>query len=215
MAKKLDLKRTVFELIEEYPELAELMAKLGFSEVTKTAMLHSVGKLTTIPKGARMKQIPMEDVIRTLTEQGFEVEGAEASEPMTETAETRPTAVSSGSRTEQLKAYLRRLGDGEDLEQVRADFVRAFSEVEAFEIMQAEQELLQEGTPLSEVQKLCDVHSALFHGATREEKIANAEKAVEDALRRQASFPKKDYSPCLGTVELMQDMEFAKEHFCR
>ena len=62
-------------------------------------------------------------------------------------------------RTEQLKEYLRRLGAGEALESVRADFVKQFSDVEASEIMQAEQKLLKEGTPLTEVQKLCDVHS--------------------------------------------------------
>lgn len=36
--------------------------------------------------------------------------------------------------------------------------------------MKAEQELIKEGTPITEVQKLCDVHSALFHGLTKEEK---------------------------------------------
>ncbi len=89
------------------------------------------------------------------------------------------------NRTEQLKSYLRRLGAGEDLAAVRADFVKEFSEVEAVEIMRAEQELLEEGTPLEEVQKLCDIHSALFHGATREEKIAEAEKAVAKSLLKE------------------------------
>ena len=42
--------------------------------------------------------------------------------------------------------------------------------------MQAEQELLREGTSIEELQRLCDVHSALFHGSTTEEKITNAEK---------------------------------------
>lgn len=104
---------------------------------------------------------------------------------------------------EQLKAYLKRLGDGEMLEDVRADFVRDFGEVEASEIMQAEQELLQEGTPLSEVQRLCDVHSALFHGMTTEERIANAEKEVESSILREnvqkemknrEHFPEKNYT---------------------
>ena len=54
---------------------------------------------------------------------------------------------------------------------MRKDFVENFSEVEASEIVKAEQELIKEGTPITEVQKLCDVHSALFHGATKEEKI--------------------------------------------
>ncbi len=113
------------------------------------------------------------------------------------------TASECSGRAEKLKAYLKRLGDGEKLEKVRVDFVREFGEVEASEIMQAEQELLKEGTPLTEVQRLCDVHSALFHGATKEEKIANAEKEVEASLLRKKakeelakrdSFPRKDYT---------------------
>lgn len=86
------------------------------------------------------------------------------------------------NRTELLKKYLERLGEGESLESVRSDFVEKFSEVDASEIMKAEQELLSEGTPLTEVQKLCDIHAALFHGATIEEKIANAEKAVSGSV---------------------------------
>lgn len=106
-------------------------------------------------------------------------------------------------RAERLKAYLRRLGDGEDLESVRADFARDFGEVDAVEIMKAEQELIKEGTPLSEVQRLCDIHSALFHGATREERIAGAERAVEkspqrrkiqEELAKRDSYIKRDYT---------------------
>ena len=79
---------------------------------------------------------------------------------------------------ERIKEYLKRLGTDEELASVRADFVKEFEAVDAAEIMSAEQELLREGTPLSEVQRLCDVHAALFQGKTKEEQIANAEKAV-------------------------------------
>ena len=88
---------------------------------------------------------------------------------------------------EKLKSYLSRLGSGEDLESVRADFVKNFSDVDPAEIMKAEQELIKEGTPLNKVQKLCDIHSALFHGKTREEQILNAEKAVEASLKEKRS----------------------------
>ncbi len=84
-----------------------------------------------------------------------------------------------------IKDYLKRLGAGEELESVRADFVKKFQSVDAAEIMNAEQELIKEGTPISEVQRLCDVHSALFHGKTREEQIANAPKATVDSIREQ------------------------------
>ena len=190
MEKRLDLTRSVFELTQEYPELVEVMAALGFTEITQKPILHSVGKRMTIPKGAGMKNIPMEAVRSALAEAGFvctgdgqtEVAGEEPPSPAEEQGE---------GRAEQLKGFLRRLGAGEDLEQVRADFVREFHDVEASEIMRAEQELLKEGTPLTEVQQLCDVHSALFHGATREERIANAERAVAESLKKEGA--KADY----------------------
>ncbi|MBR0310965.1 MAG: DUF438 domain-containing protein [Oscillospiraceae bacterium] len=192
MKKSINFSRSVYELVTEYPELAEIMDKLGFSEVKKPAMLHSVGKLMTIPKGAKMKGIEMLDVVAALIKAGFAIEGEMPSGVATVSGKAE--SIPSGERTEQLKSYLRRLGAGEDLESVRADFAQAFREVEASEIMQAEQELMREGTPLTEVQKLCDLHSALFHGATREEKIANAEKAVEESLRRSASASTADYT---------------------
>jgi len=204
MTKKIDLNKTVFELTEQYPELIDIMADLGFTEITKKPVLNSVGKIMTIPKGAKMKNISMMDVVTTLMANGFELEGTmpdiKAAQPAPAAA---PTAAPSDEQTEQLKAYLRRLGEGEDLESVRADFVREFSEVDPSAIMKAEQELMKEGTPLSQVQKLCDIHSALFHGKTRQEQIANAEKAVNESLKRQkiqeqmakrTAFPPKDYS---------------------
>lgn len=79
---------------------------------------------------------------------------------------------------DQIKSYLQRLNHGETLESVQADFVRECKDVDPAEIMHAEQELLREGTSIEELQRLCDVHSALFHGSTTEEKIANAEKTT-------------------------------------
>ncbi len=163
--KKLDLRLSVYELTEQYPELIEILEKAGLTEITKKKVLSSVGRIMTLPKGARMKGISMEELEAELNRHGFSVDGT--------------------GTTEQIKSYLKRLGEGEDLESVRADFVKDFKEVDAAEIMNAEQELLKEGTPLEEVQKLCDVHSALFRGKTREEQIANAEKAVATSLREQ------------------------------
>ena len=217
MAKKLDLTKSVYELTQEYPELIEIMAGLGFTEITKKPVLHSVGKLMTIPKGAKTKNISMMDVVTTLMGKGFVLVGEmpvmAASSGATE--EMPQTVADPQTRTEQLKAYLRRLGNGEDLDAVRADFVREFGEVEASEIMRAEQELMKEGTPLSEVQKLCDIHSALFHGATKEERIANAEKEVEEALLREKaaaelkkrdSYPKKDYSDKAARAAALEEI---------
>ena len=185
MAKKLDLNKPVFELVQEYPELVDVLKDLGFSEITKPAMLNSVGRITTIPKGAKMRNISMMKVVPALMSNGFELIGkmpnifALGKNNAGDETSSEDGAFQENTR-EKIKSYLKRLGEGEDLESVRKDFVENFSEVEASEIMKAEQELIKEGTPITEVQNLCDVHSALFHGATKEEKIANAEKAVEE-----------------------------------
>ena len=75
MPKKLDLSKTVYELTNEYPELFRIMANLGFTEITKKPMLCSVGKIMTIPKGAKMKNISMPDVVSVLMKNGFEPVG--------------------------------------------------------------------------------------------------------------------------------------------
>ena len=161
--KMLDLNKSVYELTQEYPEVVEIMASLGFADITKKAMLMSVGRVMTIPKGAKMKGIAMEKIVAAFKESGFTLSDGKAAEPETATANISALPE---NRTDQLKAYLRRLGEGEDLESVRKDFAEKFGDVDAHEIMDAEQQLMAEGTPLEEVQRLCDVHSALFHGAT-------------------------------------------------
>ena len=186
MAKVLDLSQSVYKLVQQYPELTDIMDKLGFHEITKKAMLHSVGKIMTIPKGAAMKHIPMEKILSTLAASGFDIKDAPIVDIPSESHPQEPGTASpdKDSRTSKLKSYLLRLSAGEALESVREDFVKEFSNVEASEIMKAEQELMREGTPLAKVQKLCDLHSALFHGATQEERIANAEKAVEASFKK-------------------------------
>lgn len=87
-------------------------------------------------------------------------------------------------RIELLTSYIKRLSQGEDLEQVRKDFVANFKDVDPSEIAQAEQTLMKNGVPLTEVQRLCDVHSALFHGAMANEKLASAVKKADASLKQ-------------------------------
>ena len=85
---------------------------------------------------------------------------------------------------DQIKSYLQRLNNGETLESVQADFVRECKDVDPSAIMQAEQELLREGTSIEELQRLCDVHSALFHGsATDAQKLHAKRHTGPTALR--------------------------------
>ena len=208
MEKKLDLSKSVYDLVTEYPEVTEIMKSLGFSEITNKVMLNSVGKIMTIPKGAKMKGVSMIDIVGAFMKAGFTLEGempnlhgddASTKGAPVETAATQveePKAsqntetneedtVTDSERVEQLKGFLKRLGTGEELGAVREDFASQFKHVEASEIMKAEQGLMREGTPLEEVQQLCDLHSALFHGSTIHEQMDAEHAKVEAVLEAQ------------------------------
>lgn len=101
-------------------------------------------------------------------------------------------------RIKKLTEYLQRLGAGEELEEVRKDFIKEFSDVQASEIMEAEQELMKQGTPLEEVQRLCDVHAALFHGVTPEEE-----------MKKRQSFEQKEYG---NKSQQAQELERIEGH---
>ena len=209
MEKKLDLSKSVYDLVKEYPEVIDIMKGLGFSEITNKVMLNSVGKIMTIPKGAKMKGVSMIDIVSAFMKAGFTLEGempnlhgdevASAKDTPVETAAAQveePKAsqntetneedtVTDSERVEQLKGFLKRLGTGEELGAVREDFASQFKHVEASEIMKAEQGLMREGTPLEEVQQLCDLHSALFHGSTIHEQMDAEHAKVEAVLEAQ------------------------------
>lgn len=68
-------------------------------------------------------------------------------------------------RREILKSLIRQLHDGVATEQVQQAFAKHFSQVSASEISQIEQELVADGLPISEIQRLCDVHAAVFKGS--------------------------------------------------
>lgn len=159
MEKRINLKETVYQLTQEYPEVIEIMASLGFTEIRKKAVRLSVGKLMTIPKGAAMKGISLEQIVKALEDAGFTVEGTDRQGSKSGVEDQHEAAATATK----IKDYLQRLNDGEPMETVRADFARNFKDVEATEIMKAEQQLIGEGQPIKEVKELCDVHSALFH----------------------------------------------------
>ncbi|MGD9568748.1 MAG: DUF438 domain-containing protein [Sedimentibacter sp.] len=71
-------------------------------------------------------------------------------------------------RKEVIKKVIKELHDGKSVEEVKGKFEEAFAGVSATEISEAEQALISEGLPVTEVQRLCDVHSAVFKGSIEE-----------------------------------------------
>jgi len=64
-----------------------------------------------------------------------------------------------------LKELITQLHNGKSVEEVKGRFAAVFGGVSAEEIAQAEQTLVANGLPVSEIQRLCDVHAAVFKGS--------------------------------------------------
>jgi hypothetical protein len=68
-------------------------------------------------------------------------------------------------RKKALKDIIRQLHEGKSVDEVKEEFEKTFKGVSASEITDAEQTLINEGMPVTEVQKLCDVHASVFKGS--------------------------------------------------
>ena len=73
MAKTIDLSKTVYELVQEFPELVEVMKEIGFSAIANPAMLKTAGRVMTIPKGAAMRGLDIENIIAELRKRGYSI----------------------------------------------------------------------------------------------------------------------------------------------
>ena len=215
MVRVLDFNKKVADLAKEDPDFIEIMADLGFKEITSPTALKLMGRVMTVPKGAAVKGIPLERIVNRFEEAGFRVTGLpetfsrerekgkestsqKAADPgdkrrgdqVSEEAQTVSGPAADGKmpggrkeeeRVSLLKDYISRVGQGEDLESVRRDFIRNFESVSVHEIAEAEQSLISDGMDPREVQKLCDLHSALFHGKTEAEVWAEEEAKSAEA----------------------------------
>lgn len=156
---KIDINKNVYDLVTENPEIKTTLIDLGFKALANPLMFNTMAKKMSIKRGAKM--LGIDNISQKLEEYGYEIVDSS----------TNPEVQ---QRKELIKSYIARLTSGEDLETVRKDFVENFEGVSSSEIMDAEEDLLNSGVDKEEVRKLCDVHSALFHGMTESEKTKEA-----------------------------------------
>lgn len=84
---------------------------------------------------------------------------------MEETQQKGKRALEMEKRQLLLKDLLLRLHAGEDQETVKQDFEEHFTGVSAFEIAVMERRLVGEGIEVADIQKLCNIHAAMFIGS--------------------------------------------------
>lgn len=73
MNNTIDLSKSVFEIVKDNPETAEIMKELGFDSITAPGMLNTAGRFMTIPKGAQIKNIPLDKIKEVFISKGYKI----------------------------------------------------------------------------------------------------------------------------------------------
>ena len=71
--KEIDLKKSVYELTEAYPELIEILKGMGFFGVANPVVRKTLGRMTTIPQGCEKQKKDLNKVNEELHEAGFAI----------------------------------------------------------------------------------------------------------------------------------------------
>lgn len=71
--KIIDFNLTVYELCTADPGIIPILAKAGFTDITKPGMLATAGRFMTIPKGAAFKKLDLENIKLIFEKHGYTV----------------------------------------------------------------------------------------------------------------------------------------------
>lgn len=150
------------ELLNNYPFMEDFLASYEpkFEMLRSKMTRATIGRIATLRTAAGIAGIDLDALVAAIAGEiarhtGMTPEVGVSTLP----AQTRE------SRLMALKEVISDLHDGGDLEAARQKFAVAVEDVEAAEIAAMEEELIRGGLPVSEVQRLCDVHVGAFREA--------------------------------------------------
>lgn len=64
---------TVQEIVEKCPKAIDVLRSLGFDQITNPIMLKTMGKIMTLPKVSRAKNVPLETIIKAFLKEGITI----------------------------------------------------------------------------------------------------------------------------------------------
>lgn len=182
---KIDINENIAKLIHSNETLKNDLISIGFIGLDNPLMIKNMASKMSIKRGAKL--LGISKIESKLENLGYEVIDSSMDNDVIE-------------RQKLIKSYIRRLSDGENIENVRKDFKEKFDGVSSSEIMDAEEALLNEGVDKDEVRKLCDVHSSLFHGMTENE---NIKKTYENDVLKYFSNENNNINKALETYNAL------------
>jgi hypothetical protein len=143
---------SLHDLLEEHPFLVDFLPTFNpkYEMLKNPEMRQTAARFATLEMVAGMGGVAVEDLIGAIRKE-IERRGTKTEDPET------PHAGSPEKKAE-LKSIIEDLHAGLDPDAAKARFDAAVGDVSAQEIGAMEEELIREGTPVEEIQRLCDLH---------------------------------------------------------
>ncbi|MHC4777066.1 MAG: DUF438 domain-containing protein [Planctomycetota bacterium] len=163
---ELSAKTKIHGLLEAYPFLEGFLVAYNpkFKKLKSAVLRATVGRIASLELVASIGEV---DLARLLTDLAAEIEKS-TGEKVAVSGDAAASGSMQAERIEVLKGIIRDLHDGGDLDDAREKFAVAVKDVSASEIAEMEQQLIRDGLPVEEVQRLCDVHVGAFKSALDE-----------------------------------------------
>lgn len=75
MENEIDITQSVHSLIEQHPDLLDILVELGFTPLANPAMRNTIGKTISLKQGCKIIRIDETELINTLRWNGYIVKG--------------------------------------------------------------------------------------------------------------------------------------------
>jgi DUF438 domain-containing protein len=145
--KKISPDTSIHDLLDEYPFLVEFLVELNpnFGLLKNPMMRATVGRAANLKKASEMGGVDLEEMMEAVR------------------GEIRRRAEGSGDpdKVAELKSLILDLHQGVEPEAAKARFNTVVKDVSPEEIGAMEEQLIREGMPVEEIQRLCDLHVAV------------------------------------------------------
>ena len=168
---ELNTNTKIDDLLKQYPFLLDFLITLSpkFKNLKNPVVRKTVGKIATLEKAAAIGGLKVDGLISALSAEISKQKGSVQASGESVAASQGDTIADPKERQEVLKGIIRDLHDGKDMEILKQRFRELVHGVEATEIAKMEQALMNEGLPVEEIKRLCDIHMEIFKEALEEQ----------------------------------------------
>lgn len=159
---KISSATTINELLKAYPFLVDFLVAYNpkFELLKNKVMRATMGRMATLKRVAGIGEVPLDRLILDIA---AEIERQTGKSVEVDLRGGKNTV--DDEKTAKLKAIIQDLHDGAAFDDVKKRFDDLIADVDATEIAAMEEQLICEGMPAQEVQRLCDLHVGVFKDA--------------------------------------------------